>query len=442
MNNKKDERIDNSQIAYIEMIGDVFSKITESILITDMQKKIVEWNGSSEKLFGIPKNDIIGRNMDCIISPDLEENDIIKIINKINNEPFILKLISKSIISNNIVYILHDITKQERLNQFLDTYHDELYSGLDNLIKEKTKELEELNESLEHQIEQRTHEVNQKNKKLLESYAELEKTQDQLIHSQKLLSLGGFVAGLSHKLNTNLGVAMTACTFLKDEISNISKIENENISISQLIERAERFSDSNNLVCSNLHSAASIITTLKRYADLIKNNQDNTEKEKWEILDFEKIVLFSTAKFEELRRGGNHSFEIINEYDINVLINKQSIMEEIFEILLENAFKHGFQGLSNKTIKISIKHIKADNLLVIVISNNGKHISRSIVKHIFDPYFTTHFGQGNGGIGLSIVYSIVVGLLEGEIECHSNKSEGTKFTIKLPIGSDSIKMGS
>ncbi len=56
-----------------------------------------------------------------------------------------------------------------------------------------------------------------------------------------------------------------------------------------------------------------------------------------------------------------------------------------------------------------------------------EHLSR-----IFDPFFTTKGGEGGSGLGLSIAYNIVTGILGGTIAVESRRGEGTTFTITMP----------
>jgi len=76
-----------------------------------------------------------------------------------------------------------------------------------------------------------------------------------------------------------------------------------------------------------------------------------------------------------------------------------------------------------------------DDLLKIVITDNGTGIPDDLKSKIFQPFFTTKpTGQGTG-LGLSLSYDIITKGHNGEIEVNSQEGEGTTFIIKLPLNS-------
>ncbi|MCB9756747.1 MAG: HAMP domain-containing histidine kinase, partial [Myxococcales bacterium] len=70
--------------------------------------------------------------------------------------------------------------------------------------------------------------------------------------------------------------------------------------------------------------------------------------------------------------------------------------------------------------------------LLLRYSDNGRGIGSDSIKKIFDPFFTTNRGNGSSGLGLHIVYNLVVQKLRGAIRCDSAVGDGTVFTITLP----------
>jgi signal transduction histidine kinase len=68
---------------------------------------------------------------------------------------------------------------------------------------------------------------------------------------------------------------------------------------------------------------------------------------------------------------------------------------------------------------------------MIIVRDDGPGIAEEIASNLFDPFVSTK-GEGNSGLGLSIVQNIIT-QLHGTIACTSKKEEGTTFTIELPI---------
>ncbi len=70
--------------------------------------------------------------------------------------------------------------------------------------------------------------------------------------------------------------------------------------------------------------------------------------------------------------------------------------------------------------------------VMIIVRDDGPGIAEEIASNLFDPFVSTK-GEGNSGLGLSIIQNIMT-QLHGTITCTSDKEKGTTFTIELPIG--------
>ena len=68
-----------------------------------------------------------------------------------------------------------------------------------------------------------------------------------------------------------------------------------------------------------------------------------------------------------------------------------------------------------------------------IFSDDGKGIPTDVLPKIFDPFFTTKRGAGGTGLGLFVIYNIVVKQFGGSISCDSEPGQGTIFTIQFPI---------
>lgn len=78
---------------------------------------------------------------------------------------------------------------------------------------------------------------------------------------------------------------------------------------------------------------------------------------------------------------------------------------------------------------ISVSNYK--DFIKINFKDDGVGISKDILSEIFNPFFTTNRAGGSTGLGLSIVYNILKGKLEGDIENNKNISEGVEFVVKI-----------
>ena len=106
-------------------------------------------------------------------------------------------------------------------------------------------------------------------------------------------------------------------------------------------------------------------------------------------------------------------------------------LEQVVANLVGNSIAHGFQGVAAGRIAIRAAPL-ADDRIHIDYADNGVGISESILKRVFEPFFTTRLGQGGSGLGLYIVYNLVTGMLGGTIEVRSPAGQGARFTLVLP----------
>jgi signal transduction histidine kinase len=103
---------------------------------------------------------------------------------------------------------------------------------------------------------------------------------------------------------------------------------------------------------------------------------------------------------------------------------------QVITNLTLNALIHAFDA--NAIGTIGINAIQCDDKLEIDFSDDGKGIPAEFVDKIFDPFFTTQRGSGGTGLGLNIVYNLIVKQFGGNITVDSVVGKGTTFHIILP----------
>jgi signal transduction histidine kinase len=292
-----------------------------------------------------------------------------------------------------------------------------------NEISASKEEIHELNKTLEQRVHDRTKALEVTNWDLKVAMERLQLTQNQLIQSEKLVALGGLVAGVSHEINTPVGVSVTAASHLKEKTEEIlSAFSNSLMKKSDLEKYLGLANESTEVILSNLRRASELIKSFKQVAV----DQSDEQKRNFKVKEYIEQVLLSLKpklKKTNISIGINCDEELqINSY--------AGALSQIVTNLVMNSLIHAFEDGQEGTIIFDIE-MQGSNI-IFTYSDNGKGISKDIIGKIFDPFFTTKRGQGGTGLGLNIVYNIVTQTLGGAIECKSKVGLGTAFNISFP----------
>ena len=303
-----------------------------------------------------------------------------------------------------------------------------IQTALDREI-ERGQLMEEQNEKLERQVEVRTAELKQ-------SVDELKTTQQQLIQSEKLASLGELTAGIAHEIQNPLNFVNNFAEVnmeLADEITEelINGDTNEAIDIiSSIKQNLEK-------ILHHGKRADGIVKGMLQHSRSSSNTREAT--------DINKLAdEYLRLAYHGLRaKDKSFNLEMETYFDASQPII-DIVPQDIGRVLLNlftNAFyatqqKQKTAGSSYKPIlqlTTRLKDKKGFNEIEIVVEDNGNGIPKDVKDKILEPFFTTKpTGEGTG-LGLSISYDIVVKGHGGRIDIESIPGDFTVFTITLPI---------
>ena len=251
----------------------------------------------------------------------------------------------------------------------------------------------------------------------------LQRTQKQLVQSEKMAALGRLVAGIAHEINTPIGVGITAASHIVDETKEIIDLYNDNEMKREDLEKyLETMWDTSDMILKNLDNASELISNFKQVA---VDRTDN-KKRKFKLKGYLKDVLVS---LKPKLKNTNHKIKINGADDLEVDTYPGAI-SQIITNLTVNSLRHAFEDQDKGVIEISI--LEKDKVVELKYSDNGRGMSSNEQEKIFDPFYTTKRGQGGTGLGLNLVYNLVTSTLNGKIECESTPGEGTTFTILFP----------
>ncbi len=307
--------------------------------------------------------------------------------------------------------------------------------------KQAEEEVRKTNEKLELLVEKRT-------KKLELSLISLQKTQRQLIQSEKLNSLGLLSAGIAHEINnpisfitSNIVTINEYTHVLKNILEKYKSLETEISSLHQTKETK--------LLLKNIEKIKSeegLKFILEDIDNLISETQSGTVRIKNIINNLRSFAHFDTAVKEEVNI--NKEIETTLKIAQNELKYKCKIRKNFGEIpyvtcnpgelnqVFLNLFVNAAQAIKGKG-DITIETEPKKKNIIIRITDTGIGIPKENLDKIFDPFFTTkEVGKGTG-LGLSVSHGIIE-KHNGTIRVSSKQGVGTTFTISLPIKNEHI----
>lgn len=324
----------------------------------------------------------------------------------------------ENVTAGNMDIPLNETTLDE-IGQLNDAFIEMLHRlNSETTIRQDTQEqLHQLNNQLESLVEERT-------KELETSLAELSHTQNQLVESERLAALGTLVAGITHEVNTPLGIGVTAVSHLN--LINDRALEqlNQNqMSAKDLKNYFIKVDENIQILYHNLERASELINSFKQVAV----DQNAIVLMTFNVNDYLKKILLSLKH--EYKRT-QHKIDIICNDQLHIYTYPGAI-SQILTNLIMNSLIHGFEHMKKGHIEIHFDEI--GDFYHLVYKDNGKGIAKEHLSKIFEPFFTTKRNTGGSGLGLHIIYTIVTQQLNGSITIESDVNHGIEVLIRFPV---------
>ena len=310
--------------------------------------------------------------------------------------------IPPNILGSSLEMLLMSLVLADRFNQARKEKYDAQALALEALQRSEQK--------LELMVEQRTQ--------------SLRETQAQLVHAEKMASLGTLVAGVAHEINTPLGIAVTATSQVIQEKDDLkSLVQSGQLSRNRLSEFMDRADNGLGIAYSNLTRAASLVTSFKQVA--VDQNSEQARE-----IDLALYLNDVLKSLEPILKSNKVQVEQSIPVGLKLMTHPGALAQVITN-LVQNAVKHAFEGVRDPKISFDYKNCAADQIQLI-LADNGMGMSESTRLHAFDPFFTTKRGMGGTGLGLHIVHNLMKDSLKGHIELESRPGQGTRFLMSFP----------
>jgi signal transduction histidine kinase len=263
-------------------------------------------------------------------------------------------------------------------------------------------------------------------RELTETLENLKATQNQLIHSEKLVAISSMVTGVAHEINTPIGVALTGVSYLQEVGEMLeSSLEKECMSQEELLSHVQMIKKSSQIILTSLEKAGDLIQSFKQ----VSVNQGTGQAMFFSIREVIEKVLASYRH--RLERRKVEAVLEASEY-LEIQSYSGSVIQ-ILSILIENSLQHAFPEEETEEkghIRIKLKDLGEKVLLE--YSDDGCGIPLTEQRRVFDAFYTTDRVHGSSGLGLFILYQVVEEVLEGSLEWSSVIDNGVEFRIILP----------
>ncbi|MGD2117014.1 MAG: sensor histidine kinase [Chromatiales bacterium] len=266
--------------------------------------------------------------------------------------------------------------------------------------------------------------LREKNLALEESNRMLRDTRDQLVEAEKMASLAGLVAGIAHEINTPVGIAVTAVSTIREQSSHIKQLLKDNQLKRSDFERfIDRVSEAGGITDTNLQRASELIRSFKQMAV----DQSNEKRRNFQLCSYIENVLVSLQP--QVKPSG-HQVEVKCDGELPVM-GYPGAMSQIITNLVMNSLTHAFHGVDAGKMTISIRRI--DDSVELIYQDNGQGVPVEDLARIFEPFFTTARDQGGSGLGLSVVYNLVVNLMHGSLHAVNTQGDGFCVVMNFPV---------
>ncbi|BAY27335.1 multi-sensor signal transduction multi-kinase [Calothrix sp. NIES-2100] len=290
----------------------------------------------------------------------------------------------------------------------------------------------------------------EKAQQLQQSLEKLQRTQAQLVQTEKISSLGQLVAGVAHEVNNPVGfISGSLCNakqYIADLFAHLNLYQQhysnpptiiqehgEEIEIEYLLADLPKMIDSMQLGSDRIQD---IMQSLRNYS-----RNDNGQRK---LSDVHKGIDTTLMILQHRLKAKSHrpAIQVIKNYgNLPQIPCYLGQLNQVFMNLLANAIDaldasnegKKYHDLEQQPNIIHIQTTVEDEYAVIRIADNGLGISQEVQQLIFNPFFTTK-AEGKGtGLGLSISHQIITEKHGGTLECNSSPGQGTEFVIRLPL---------
>ncbi len=387
-----------------QFIQSVISSISDILIVADTQGHIQQVNGALETLIGRPAKQITGQPLATLFMPGYV--DLV--------EDFAEHIRAGAIHDCEVELVDHDGDGAPiAINCTPRFDHDGRLSGL-VITGRPLGELRRAYQDL-----QETHE-------------RLRTTQQQLVQSEKMASLGQLVAGVAHELNNPISFVFGNMHALKryeqrlaeylDAIhGTISKPERETLRKALKIDRL--LQDIGPLIEGSLEGA-------ERVGEIVEDLRRFSTPNQQQCQPFDLVRVINTATDWVIKARRERPQVDVDVPDAVSVTGYEGYVHQILVNLIQNA-ADALEGQQDAHIGIGCE--TGERHVSVTVRDNGKGLADDQLLRVFDPFYTTKpVGKGTG-LGLYISYNLATEQCKGTLRARNRPDGGAEFTLEIPL---------
>ncbi|HOI05944.1 MAG TPA: response regulator [Deltaproteobacteria bacterium] len=413
--------LESQKAELFERLESLMQNAGDAIVVFGGDLVIREANRHAIGMYGYTRAELIGMSVEDLSAPEAREgvaHDLVNLrgrllfeTNHVRRDGTVFPVevsVASMVIDGGRCYqaIVRDITERKQAEAELLSYR----AHLEELVKDRTAELEDRNRELGEEIAER-----------VRAEEEKEKVEAQLVQAQKIEALGRFAGGIAHDLNNALYPVI--------------------INTEMLLEEAQPGTDLHEILSQNLQAAY-------RQRDLVKQILSFSRQGAQKLRPVRMVPLLAET-LDLVRSSLPSTIELRRSIDAptDTFMGDASQIGQVIVNLCRNAADAlaSQQGvievvLTNVRLDSLVPHpgLKPGDYLVLEVRDTGGGMSGEVMHHIFDPFFTTkEVGEGSG-MGLSVVDGILK-KHGGAVTVQSEEGKGSLFTVYLPVHGDGAR---
>ncbi|MBU2644342.1 PAS domain S-box protein [bacterium] len=272
----------------------------------------------------------------------------------------------------------------------------------------------------------------------LKNITERKRTQELMIQTEKMMSVGGLAAGMAHEINNPLGGMLQGTQNVirrlsPDLAANRKNADEIGLDLDRLATYIKKRKIDQMLagIIASGERAARIITNMLTFSRQSESNLCPNDIN--QLID--GVLELSANDYDLTKKYDFRKTALIKEYTPNLPLVPctKTEIEQVILNLLKNAAHAMMETSQIRSPRILIRTCLEDQTVRIEVEDNGPGLNPEIQKRIFEPFFTTKpVGKGTG-LGLSVSYMIITNNHKGSMEVTSQPGKGALFVIHLPL---------